>query len=229
MTDIESDVVAFLRDKGVVSYPAIKVHLTEKGYGKPSIDKVTTVSPLVYVDKAGGRQRYTYQLVPAGLTQSHASDDATYRGIRARLQKLFALGTDVSSESTRRREQGILQDWLFDGKTVLNCAICDRVFSSAALVAAHKKKRSFCSDKERLDPHVVMPLCLFGCDFLYERGLVLITGGKVCAGRIPPDLTHEVAFAMDLIGRQIDKRWLDGDSRYFDRADIEETKTMEAA
>lgn len=225
LTDMESDVVAYLRDNGIVSYPTIKSFLAEKGYGSPHIVKATTASPLVYVNKAGGRSRYTYQLVPAGSALGHdASEEARYLAVRARLQKLFELGTDVSSESTRRREQGILQDWLFDGKEVEKCAICDRMFSSSALVAAHKKKRSLCSENERLDPHVVMPLCVFGCDYLYENGILVISGETIELGA-PMASTHEALFASSLAGRKIQSQWLRGDPSYFARAQLNSTPT----
>lgn len=222
LTDIESDVVAYLRESGPVSYPVIRTHLSDKGYGNPHIVKATTASPLVYVNKASGRYHYTYQLVPSGLVHgSDTDEEARYLAVRDRLQKLFDLGTDISVESTRRREQGILQDWLFEGNDVEKCAICDRIFSSSALVAAHKKKRSICSEKERLDPYVVMPLCVFGCDYLYEHGILQISGGKVSAGRVPRDSTHDFSFANSLIGMQVDVKWLQGDASYFERPSME--------
>lgn len=226
LTEIESDVVAFLRNAGAVTYPNLKSHLEAKGYGNPHIVKATMNSPLVYVDKTGGRIRYSYQLVPHGQARHGKSTDERYMRIRTRLEKLFELGTDVSGESTRRREQGILQDWLFEGTTMGECAICGCTFSSTALVAAHKKKRALCNDKERLDPYVVMPLCVFGCDHLYERGALIVTDGRVWAGHMPAELTHEATFARNLIGRQIDEKWLHGDLRYFDRPDLAHTVAL---
>ena len=36
------------------------------------------------------------------------------------------------------------------------------------MVAAHIKPRSKCTESERVDPAVVMPMCKIGCDALYE-------------------------------------------------------------
>ena len=42
------------------------------------------------------------------------------------------------------------------------------------LHAAHIKKRAKCTEEERTDPNIVMPLCKLGCDDLFEQGFILI-------------------------------------------------------
>ena len=215
LTPIEKEVVAYLQKHGVVDYPQIRDHLDSKGYRKPHIDKAVTCSPLVYVDKSLGRTRYTYQLVST-VSQPAPDPFNSYQLIQARLRRLHELGTDINCESSRRREQAILQDWLFSGKSVELCAICGKTFSCSALVAAHKKTRSTCSEKERLDPHIVMPLCVFGCDYLYEKRYLVVSGDTIVLGAAMSK-THESIFASSLAGRKIPEQWLLGDPSYFSR------------
>ena len=55
------------------------------------------------------------------------------------------------------------------------CRLCERTYPREFLVAAHKKKRSECSPDEKRDlRNVVMLCCLFGCDVLYEKGLIAV-------------------------------------------------------
>ncbi len=60
-------------------------------------------------------------------------------------------------------------------KGLVRCALCNRRFPAELVVAAHIKPRSRCSLIERRDAeHVAFPLCLMGCDPLYERGWVSV-------------------------------------------------------
>ena len=50
----------------------------------------------------------------------------------------------------------------------------------SCLVAAHIKKRAACSLEEKKDyKSIVMPMCSFGCDYLYERGYIAVSDGKI--------------------------------------------------
>ena len=47
---------------------------------------------------------------------------------------------------------------------------------SRLLVAAHIKKRSYCTDEEKRDlSNIGMLNCKFGCDELYERGFISVS------------------------------------------------------
>jgi hypothetical protein len=37
-----------------------------------------------------------------------------------------------------------------------------------------QEKRKDCTEHERTDPYIVMPLSVFGCDYLYEKRLIYI-------------------------------------------------------
>lgn len=87
--------------------------------------------------------------------------------------------TDGVVMSYRRLEQGYLKSRLFGKKTLGICGICHQEFPVSFLVAAHIKKRSKCTLTERTDPNVVMPMCKFGCDDLFEKGYIAVKDGKV--------------------------------------------------
>ena len=218
-TEIEAAAVAYLRGREFSNYPEFLDHLRRLGYGKPAADKVITTSPLVTVDKTGQRGTYTYQLIEKG---AKVADDAEapssrYQLFKNRLKEVLTAGTDSMSESIVRREQSILRGWLFSDLHESKCAICGEIFSITALVAAHKKKRTSCNDSERVDPNIVFPLCKFGCDYLYEVGMILIVGGVVQASEIPVSSTIDSKRARALAGTEIDKKWLCGNKSYFSR------------
>ena len=54
------------------------------------------------------------------------------------------------------------------------------MFPISLLVAAHIKQRAQCSDSEKADyRRNVMPMCMFGCDDLFERGYISVVDGAV--------------------------------------------------
>ena len=85
-----------------------------------------------------------------------------------------------------RVEQGFLRHKLMGTVEEAECSICGRRLPTGFLVAAHIKPRSECSHRERLDAeNVVFPVCLLGCDTLYERGLISVrSGGRFCISKV---------------------------------------------
>ena len=74
-----------------------------------------------------------------------------------------------------RKEQSFLRNYLFKGKTTDKCGICGKEFPVDFLVTAHIKKRSECSNDERLDyKNIIMPMCKCGCDSAYESGYIYV-------------------------------------------------------
>lgn len=87
---------------------------------------------------------------------------------------------DIQGHAIKRKEQGFLRKYLFRGKKEFVCGICGRKLPTNMLITSHIKKRSECSKEEKLDyKHIVMPMCKFGCDDLYEKGYIYIQDGKV--------------------------------------------------
>jgi hypothetical protein len=216
LSDIEWSIVGFFKKKGQATYVELRDYLLAKNFSKPLIDKQLTHSCLVHVDRSLGRKQHVYSLVrqfdPATKPTVTPSLYATYF---ERLRRLYEEETDESCESTRRKEHSILQDWLFKGKVTECCALCGEKFNVNALVTAHKKKRAHCTTAERLDPYIVMPVCAFGCDFLYERGYIYVEAGKVRVNTAKRSNTAEYQRALMLKGKIVSKAWLHGKPGYF--------------
>ncbi|GGH17231.1 HNH endonuclease [Paenibacillus segetis] len=103
---------------------------------------------------------------------------------------------DVQHSGKRRKEQSFLRRQLFQNKRVGVCGICGKQYPVDLLVAAHIKKRSKCSNEERLDhKNIIMPMCKFGCDDLYEKAYIVVRDGKVVRNTkktFTPDLLDKV-------------------------------------
>ena len=216
LNEIEKDLISFIDSGRAVSFPEFRDYLSEKGYGSAHIQKTTNSSPLVHVDKTNGRMHYIYSLIGDRIL---SDDDMpvidAYEFYLRRLRALLDAGTDETREQTARKEQYILKEWLFKDKIHENCAICGQEFNVKTLVTAHKKPRSDCNDAERLDPYIVMPVCLMGCDYLYENMYIYIDGGGIERGLSFPNARAESSFIEHLVGRGVDKKWLLGDQSYF--------------
>ena len=94
---------------------------------------------------------------------------------------------DLDSISTAivRKEQGLLRKNLLGNSLTGKCGICGVDFPVQFLIAAHIKKRADCTDEEKADiPSIAMPMCLFGCDALYEKGYVTVINGRVASAPI---------------------------------------------
>lgn len=213
---IEEDLILFFTNNSIATYTELKRYLQQREYGEPHILKTTNHSPLIYVDKTQGRKHYTYSLIGRKAPAQHdISAYDVYEYYLRRLRLLLDVGTDETREQTARKEQHILQEWLFKDKAHENCAICGQEFSIKTLVTAHKKPRSECNDAERLDPYIVMPICLMGCDYLYENMYIYIDEAEIKHGIDLPNARTEASYIEKLVGRKIDSKWLLGGSSYF--------------
>ena len=87
---------------------------------------------------------------------------------------------EVEGQGYRRKEQSFLRQYLFGRKSEAICGICGRKLPVNMLITSHIKKRSECSKEEKLDyKNVVMPMCKFSCDDLYEKGYIYVQDGLV--------------------------------------------------
>jgi hypothetical protein len=214
LTDIEQAITVYLRRKKVTDFPSLKKHLEAGNFGRAHIDKAVTSSAIVHVDRSGGRGAYAYSLVGVAAQRGPTKPDR-YKTMLRRLKAFEDIGTDAPTETKARREQRLLTEWLFAGKSKEDCAICGREFSVRSLVAAHKKRRAECSRVERLDPHIVMPLCLLGCDHLYERGLVWVEAGCLVTSNDATLGAAEKAALKALDRRRLAAPWMKGPAKYF--------------
>ena len=215
LTEIEQAAVQYITANDAHSFPEISSHLNSLGYSKPLIDKTVLNSPVIFVDKSQGRSHYNYQLVGNKEPITTSTIDR-YEDFRQRLLKVTEDGTDGDQETIRRKEQHILSEWLFKDKESEECAICRKIYSIDSLITAHKKRRSDCAENERTDPNIVMPLCVFGCDYIYEKRLIHIEHNKVTTHG-NSSLYSEREYINTIVGKILDSRWTQGSESYFPR------------
>ena len=217
LTEIDKDIIEFMEGKNSSDFHSLSSHLVKKGHEKPIIDKSVLYSPLIHIDKSLGRAHYIYSIVGnTAKAQDSYVNVSKYEIFKQRLLAISTDGTDNTQIVIMRKEQHILAEWLFDGKSTELCAICNNEYSIPSLVTAHKKKRADCAENERIDPNIVMPLCYYGCDYIYEKGYIYINIGKVCSGVLPDNLSlYERSVINAVIGNDIQEKWLQGSIGYF--------------
>ena len=208
LSPIERDIVSYLQIHGVATFSDLSDFLEGVKHGRPLIVKATNTSPIVHVNRSRGRRLHEYTLIG----KPGRSDDR-YKIFQRELGSI--LNTDEPQEDKARKEQDTLRRWLFEGKDKENCAICGSEHMAAALIAAHKKKRSDCNDRERRDPNIVMAICVFGCDFLYEKRHIVVDEGIVQKGLAADFGTADLDYMQQLLGKKLEDRWLAGDQSYF--------------
>ena len=73
-----------------------------------------------------------------------------------------------------RKEQAVLKVLVFGPSTEIQCSICLRRFPSDLMSLTHIKPRSHCSELERLNLSIVMPVCKVGCDSFYKSNYLIV-------------------------------------------------------
>lgn len=108
-------------------------------------------------------------------TYINSVNDDTYSEIALSINE-----TEQEYTSKRRLEQGYLRKKLFGNKTYTKCSCCGKEYPISMLWCSHIKKRSKCNEIEKRDYNVVIPMCRFGCDELFEKGYITVNDdGKV--------------------------------------------------
>ncbi|MED3882808.1 HNH endonuclease [Priestia megaterium] len=114
-----------------------------------------------------------------------------------------------------RTEQNFLRRHLFNNKKTGTCGICSKELPVEFLIASHIKKRANCSIEEKQDfRNIVMPMCKFGCDDLYEKGFIGIQEGKVVVLK-EHNLTPFVKGYIESIEGENCNHWHAGTINYF--------------
>lgn len=216
LTDIEQAAVEYISESDAHNFPQISAYLSSLGYSKPLIDKTILNSPVIFVDKSKGRNHYSYEITGKKGSIPNSEVDR-YELFRRRLIQVARDGTDKDQETIARLEQHVLREWLFKDKESEECAICQKSYAVSSLRTAHKKKRASCAENERTDPNIVMPLCVFGCDHIYEEKLVYIENGKIIA-KANNELYSENEFIKNVVGKTLDSRWVEGSEAYFSKS-----------
>jgi hypothetical protein len=76
---------------------------------------------------------------------------------------------DRKFQAVQRIEQSALREHLLQGRKSGECLLCGKTFHAHFLVAAHIKKRSKCTNSQKLDLHDIGLLnCKFRCNESYD-------------------------------------------------------------
>lgn len=213
LSEHELKLVDFVREKKNVTFQEIVTHFSD--YSKPFISKLAK-SPFLFEDVSGGRRSYNYSLLESYEIKDVFTEVALEEILQKRLESIKMKGTDIPVNSKGRREQTTLSSILFKNKTVEICGICNKEFPIELLSTSHKKKRSECNEEERLDPNIVMPMCYFGCDQLYENDFIRVVEGRVARGENTNKSEYVEQVIKILLGNELDSKWLRGKD-YFKR------------
>lgn len=123
---------------------------------------------------------------------------------------------DGAAQRKHRREQRALREALLGNRSHDYCAICSRHLPVDLLVAGHIRKRNSCDDDMKRDLANVMPVCLLGCDILFENGYIFVNErGQIAAS----DSTNRLPEAKDTIAHVVGRycrHWNDSSSKYFE-------------
>ncbi len=110
-----------------------------------------------------------------GRAVSEFSPVAGYNVSLLRAQ-VDAADLDQSRITNQRLEQGKLRELHLGADRVAACSICERRLPVSLLVVGHIKQRARCSPSEKRDlQNIAMPVCLLGCDALYEGGFITVS------------------------------------------------------
>ena len=114
------------------------------------------------------------------------------------------INTDNLSAGTKiRREQSFLREHLFGNTKETKCSLCHKILPNNLMFAAHIKPRRDCSEEERKDLNIVMPVCKIGCDDLYEKGYILVDENGRIAKNSTMDFPNELdTFVSQYLGKQ---------------------------
>ncbi|MEG2816638.1 MAG: hypothetical protein RR907_03640 [Comamonas sp.] len=152
-----------------------------------------------------------FRLYPE-LDRGFVSSSPSLEDARKEIQLQATEGT--ANVSTRLEHKYIVRH-LFQGKKAGYCCICHKEYPRHLLVAAHIKKRSACSMKEKLDiENIALPMCRLGCDSLFELGYISAREGVVV-----PHPSQEVAVGLknyidSVVGNPV-KGWSHKHRKYF--------------
>lgn len=116
--------------------------------------------------------------------------------------------------SSSRGEQSDLRKYLLGTTKIAQCALCGRTLPQEFIHIGHIKRRSDCTDDERRDfRSVAMPVCLLGCDTLFEEGYVAVRDDGVIVGIESKNLG--IREAIGLVSGKICRAHNSYSSKYF--------------
>jgi len=132
------------------------------------------------------------------------------------LPEVIKHADDLDAEGVvkRRKEQTMLRASLIGESSHATCTICHHSFPTGLLVAAHIKKRSECSNAEKLDfKNIATLMCNMGCDSLFENGYIFIESGHVIDGDRKDATSAVIEFIRNIVGNSV-HNW-SGSEKYY--------------
>ncbi|HDS1826686.1 hypothetical protein K1516_19285 [Stenotrophomonas maltophilia] len=142
-----------------------------------------------------------------------------------KLKALAGRELDSMSKGARRVEQQLLRSIHLGGMATAPCTICGRMLPVDLLVIGHIQKRSKCSAEQKLDQSNVMPVCLAGCDRLFENGYIYVDGSGTIRSAERKTATPDVNELLSSIIGKICSNWNEKSAPYYQlHADSARTK-----
>lgn len=179
------------------------------GYSSKNIVQGYTVhteaDSLVIAD-ALGLESNTGSLLTSASDVSNAL--AAFNGLEGEL--------DVSSTAKRRKEQSLLRTILLKNKATECCALCGRDLPVDLLVIGHIRKRHSCTSEMKKDLANVMPVCLLGCDRLFENGYVVVNAKGAIQAGLPGKIVPSIQPAIQLLVDKQCSAWSETADGYFE-------------
>lgn len=115
------------------------------------------------------------------LAGVETTDDEVFQASSDELS--VAETTDISRVAKGCAEQTLLLERLLGGRSEAQCGICGKLTPKRYLRAAHIKKRSTASERERRNPNIAMLACVLGCDQEFENGDIrVLNDGSIVLG-----------------------------------------------
>lgn len=134
-------------------------------------------------------------------------------------RRLASLPDDLNRKrlGTARVEQGLLRKILLSNKREEACSICGETLPVDLLVIGHILKRSASSPQQKKDRANVMPVCLLGCDSLFEKGYLYVdSSGLVRVSESTPQAAAVAARATELASKPC-SAWSSKSEPYFQK------------
>ena len=122
---------------------------------------------------------------------------------------------DTDTKGRGRKEQRKLREIHIKKSKTGTCSICGLELPSNLLVAAHIKKRSKCSLDEKKDlANVATPMCVLGCDALFEKGYIGVKEGKVASIKSPQ--TNHAKSHVSMLDGESCRDWTEENKKYYE-------------
>lgn len=116
---------------------------------------------------------------------------------------------DKATRKIRKEQNKLRAKYINKNDQNIDCAMCGESIFKKFVWMSHLKPRNDCAPHEMGDPNVVIPMCKFGCDDLYEHGYIYIDNGVIKQNLSKPKnlYTKKMSdYILKLVGNKV-KYW----------------------